>query len=270
MPTPSSSDARPHTTNNARVEVAAGATTSPEDLADLRRALNEAKGVVEAVDRSQAMVEFATDGTVLTANRNFLTVMGYELHEIVGQHHRMFCDPADTAGVDYLQFWERLAAGQFEAGEYTRLAKGSRRVWLQATYNPILDTDGTVMKIVKFAADTTAAKLTGAEYLGKVDAIDRAQAGIEFDTSGRVLTANRNFLDAMGYTRATPWPRSSASITGCSAIQSTSPGSSTPSSGSGWRQASSRPGSSSGWPRAAGRCGCRRPTTRSWAPTARS
>ena len=152
-----------------------------------------------AIDRSQAVIEFALDGTVLTANRNFLDAMGYTLAEVRGKHHRMFCEPSLAASADYAEFWQRLAAGQFEGGIYKRLAKGGREVWLQATYNPILDDDGTPLKVVKFASDITLAKIADAEFRGKVAAIDRAQAVIEFKLDGTVLTANQNFLDTVGY-----------------------------------------------------------------------
>jgi len=156
-------------------------------------------GKVQALDRAQAVVEFDLTGRVLTANANFLTAMGYGLSEVQGRHHRIFVDPVYAESREYADFWERLATGQFETGEYRRLAKGGREVWLQATYNPILDADGRPMKIVKFANDVTQVKATNADFLGKVAALDRAQAVIEFDLDGRVLTANRNFLDVMGY-----------------------------------------------------------------------
>ena len=172
------------------------------DTTAARRASDEAAGKVAAIDRAQAVIEFDLKGRVLTANHNFLQTMGYTLAEVTGRHHRMFCLPEDTAGHDYAEFWERLAAGQFAAGEFQRLAKDGQPVWLQATYNPILDADGSPWKIVKFASDITAAKLRDAEYQGKVAAIDRAQAVIEFDLDGTVLSANRNFLDTVGYSLA--------------------------------------------------------------------
>ncbi len=155
--------------------------------------------VLKAIDRAQAVIEFALDGTILTANKNFLDAVGYSLGEVVGQHHRMFCDPAYTEGDEYRAFWNRLAAGSFEAGEFLRRAKDGRDVWLQATYSPILDDEGRPTKVVKFASDISAAKLQAAEFQGKVAAIDRAQAVIEFALDGTILTANKNFLRTMGY-----------------------------------------------------------------------
>jgi methyl-accepting chemotaxis protein len=170
------------------------------DITTAKLADAEFRGRVAAIDRAQAVVEFALDGTVVAANKNFLETMGYALHEVQGRHHRMFCEPDLVNSEEYAQFWERLASGAFESGEYLRLAKGGREVWLQATYNPILDDTGKPLKVVKFASDITEAKLLNADYRGKVAAIDRAQAVIEFDLRGRILTANQNFLDAVGYT----------------------------------------------------------------------
>ncbi|MFQ1003165.1 PAS domain S-box protein [Modestobacter sp. SSW1-42] len=169
------------------------------DITVARLADVESRGKVAAIDRAQAVIEFKTDGTVLSANANFLETMGYALHEVVGRHHRVFCEPTLASSAEYEEFWARLASGAYEAGEFKRLAKDGREVWLQATYNPILDDTGKPIKIVKFASDITDAKFAGAEARGKVAAIERAQAVIEFDLSGRVLTANQNFVDTMGY-----------------------------------------------------------------------
>lgn len=172
------------------------------DVTESTRRAAETTGKIAAMDRSQAVVELDLDGRVITANDNFLATMGYSLPEIRGQHHRMFCEPELAASDEYVAFWERLAAGQFEAGEYKRIAKGGRPVWLQATYNPVLDAVGRPLKVVKFATDVTATKVVNAEYLGKVAALERAQAVIEFDLQGNVLSANANFLHVMGYTLA--------------------------------------------------------------------
>ena len=218
----------------------------------------EFRGKVAAIDRAQAVIEFKVDGTVLSANQNFLDVMGYGLHEIQGKHHRMFCEPALAASEEYEDFWARLGSGAFEAGEYKRVAKGGKEVRLQATYNPILDDAGKPMKIVKFASDITEAKFAGADFRGKVAAIDRAQAVIEFDLNGRVLSATR--------TSSTRWamrrPRSVASTTGSTASPGTPPPRSTRSSGSGSPPGSTTP-ASSGVVTRTERGGCRPPTTRS-------
>ncbi|MDX2263814.1 MAG: PAS domain S-box protein [Hyphomicrobiales bacterium] len=157
------------------------------------------RGQIEAINKSQAVIEFTLDGRVLAANDNFLSALGYARDEIVGRHHRIFMDPAEAATDAYRAFWEMLRRGEFQAGEYRRLAKGGREVWIQATYNPILDPEGRPLKIVKFAADITEAKLRNADSQGKIDAIDKSQAIIEFTLDGVILTANANFLTVMGY-----------------------------------------------------------------------
>lgn len=157
-------------------------------------------GKLEAINRSQAVIEFDMTGKVLNANGNFLKLMGYSLDEIKGNHHRMFVAPEQVTSAEYQSFWERLGRGQFEHGEYKRIGKDGREVWIQATYNPIYDPRGKLVKVVKFATDYTQAKLVNAECMARVEAIDKGQAVIEFDLDGRVLTANRNFLAAMGYT----------------------------------------------------------------------
>jgi methyl-accepting chemotaxis protein len=113
-------------------------------------------GKIAALDRAQAVVEFALDGTVLTANENFLKTMGYTLEEIQGQHHGMFVEPAYRESADYRAFWQKLGRGDYDASLYKRVAKGGREVWLQATYSPILDRKGAPLMIVHFGSDVTA------------------------------------------------------------------------------------------------------------------
>jgi methyl-accepting chemotaxis protein len=159
----------------------------------------EFEGKVRAIDRAQAIIEFELDGTVITANENFLAVLGYGLDEIVGKHHRIFCEPGYAESPEYAEFWRKLARGEYEAAEFKRLTKDGSEVWLQASYNPIFDMDGRPFKVVKFATDVTAAKLQTAEFEGKAQAISRAQAVIEFELDGTVITANENFLRIFGY-----------------------------------------------------------------------
>ena len=155
--------------------------------------------IYQALDRVQAMIEFELDGTVVSANENFLRIFGYELDEVVGKHHRMFCDPGYVESDDYVEFWKKLGRGEFHAAEFKRLAKGGKAIWLQASYNPVLDQHGKPVRVVKFATDVTTSKLQIAEYEGKIRAIDRAQAVIEFELDGTVITANDNFLRIFGY-----------------------------------------------------------------------
>lgn len=159
----------------------------------------ETKGLIEALHKVQAVIEFNLDGTIITANANFLKTLGYTLEEIKGRHHRMFCDSNLTSSFEYQQFWRRLAAGEFETGEFKRLDKQGKEIWINASYNPIFDQDGRPFKVVKFATDITESKMKSAEYEGKIDAIGKAQAVIEFDLQGNILTANENFLVTLGY-----------------------------------------------------------------------
>jgi methyl-accepting chemotaxis protein len=169
------------------------------DVTAAKRQNAEFQGKVQAIDRAQAVIEFELDGTVITANENFLGTFGYRLDEVVGKHHRMFCDPDYAKTPEYAEFWRKLARGEYRAEEFKRLAKGGEEIWLQASYNPILDMDGKPFKVVKFATDVTAAKRQNAEFEGKVQAIDRAQAVIEFELDGTVIAANENFLKIFGY-----------------------------------------------------------------------
>ncbi|WP_312436111.1 PAS domain-containing methyl-accepting chemotaxis protein [Janthinobacterium sp.] len=152
-----------------------------------------------AINRVQAVIEFELDGTILHANDNFLRVVGYTLDEVQGHHHAMFCDPDYVKSPQYREFWARLARGEFDQGEYKRIAKDGHEVWISASYNPIFDADGKPYKVIKFATDVTSSKMRNAEYEGKVSAIGKAQAVVEFDVNGNVLDANPNFLEVMGY-----------------------------------------------------------------------
>jgi methyl-accepting chemotaxis protein len=123
-------------------------TTRSEQLADFA-------GQVSAISRSNAVIEFDLDGTIRHANDNFLAVLGYELAEVAGKHHSMFVDEAYRTSSEYREFWAKLRRGEFHTGEYRRLAKGGREVYINASYNPIRDRDGRLMKVVKYATDAT-------------------------------------------------------------------------------------------------------------------
>lgn len=170
------------------------------DISESRLRAQEFENQYQAIDRSQAVVEFDMQGRVLKANANFLGLMGYAEEEVVGLHHRMFCLPDYAHSAEYMSFWERLRRGEYASGEFHRIAKGGRDIWIQASYNPIMGADGKPCKVVKFAYDITAQKLVNAEALSKTEAIARSQAVIEFDMEGYVLSANQNFLRTMGYT----------------------------------------------------------------------
>ena len=161
--------------------------------------LLELRGKIAALDKSQAVIEFTPDGRILTANENFLQTVGYSLDEIKGQHHGMFVDPAFRQSAEYRMFWERLGRGEYDAGQYKRVGKGGREIWLEASYNPILDTEGRPFKVVKYASNITEQKLRNAEFEGQLAAISKSQAVIEFTPDGKILNANENFLKTVGY-----------------------------------------------------------------------
>lgn len=155
--------------------------------------------VLAALNRSQAMITFSPSGVILDANKNFLDSVGYSLGEIKGKHHSMFMRPEDRDSAAYRQFWDQLGKGQFDSGQYRRVGKGGRGIWLQATYNPVLDRRGRCLKVVKVAADITAQKAQMADCNGQLAAIDKAQAVISFGLDGTILSANENFLTTLGY-----------------------------------------------------------------------
>lgn len=159
----------------------------------------ELEAQVAALHRVQAVIEFALDGTILQANDNFLQAMGYRLEEIQGKHHSLFVDPEQARSAEYRDFWARLGRGEYDAGQYRRFGKGQREIWIQASYNPVLDRQGRPYKVVKFATDITAQKLQAADSAGQLAAIAKSQAVIEFSMDGRILSANENFLTVTGY-----------------------------------------------------------------------
>ncbi|ODT69288.1 MAG: chemotaxis protein [Pelagibacterium sp. SCN 63-23] len=154
---------------------------------------------VDAIMRSFAVIEFGLDGSIITANENFLAAMGYRLEEIVGRHHSMFCDPELAASAEYKQFWADLGRGQFQSAVFRRLAKGKREVWIQASYNPVLDKAGRPVRVIKFATDITAQTQQAADYEAQIQAISRVQAVISFNLDGTIISANENFLNTVGY-----------------------------------------------------------------------
>ncbi|MFE1601315.1 methyl-accepting chemotaxis protein [Methylobacterium sp. ID0610] len=168
----------------------------------MKRAAAEAMTKLAALDRSQAVIEFDRDGTILTANANFLAAVGYDLSEIEGRHHDLFVEPAYRASAAYAEFWATLRRGEFHAGQFKRIAKDGREIWIEATYNPIRDRAGKLHKVIKFATDVTRQRLEDADRKGQIDAIRKSQAVITFDLDGRVLDANDNFLRAVGYAMA--------------------------------------------------------------------
>jgi len=165
----------------------------------LRRG-RESQGKLAALDKVQAVIEFSPDGHILDANPLFLRTMGYRLEEIVGTHHQRFVRPLDVESPAYAAFWQGLRDGKPHTGTYRRVRKDGSEAWLQASYNPLVDPTGRVTGVIKYATDVTAQRAASAEMDGRLQAIDRAQATIEFGLDGTVLDANENFLTALGYT----------------------------------------------------------------------
>jgi PAS domain S-box-containing protein len=159
----------------------------------------ENAGQIAAIERSQAVAAFNLDGTIITANKNFLNAMGYALGEVRGKHDSMFVEPAERASSAYREFWAKLNRGEPQSAEYKRIGKGGNEVWIQATYSPIADENGKPFKVVTFATDITKQKLRVAELEGQMAAIDKSQAVVELGMDGTVITANDNFLKTLGY-----------------------------------------------------------------------
>jgi methyl-accepting chemotaxis protein len=163
-----------------------------DQLADLR-------GQIAAIGKSQAVIEFDLNGNILSANDNFLNTLGYRLDEIQGKHHSMFVEPNYQQSAEYRNFWDRLGRGEFDAGQYKRIGKNGKEIWILASYNPIMDSNNRPFKIVKYATDISEEKIRSADYSGQLAAISKSQAVIEFTMDGVVLNANDNFLNVLGY-----------------------------------------------------------------------
>ncbi|MGY4641364.1 methyl-accepting chemotaxis protein [Pseudomonas sp. TE24901] len=171
-------------------------------LNTLQQANAQQASLLEAIERSMAVIEFDLHGNVLRANDNFLKTLGYRAEQILGQPHRMFCTPAFARSAEYNQLWTQLRNGQFQSGTFERVAGDGHSVWLEASYNPVRDETGQVIKVVKYAMDVTPRLQAESEANAKLGAIDRAMAVIEFNLDGTILTANANFLQRMGYSLA--------------------------------------------------------------------
>jgi methyl-accepting chemotaxis protein len=167
-----------------------------------KQASSNAVAQAAAISKSQAVIEFELDGTIITANPNFLGALGYSLAEIQGKHHSMFVAPDVRDSAEYREFWAKLNRGEFQSGEYKRFGKGGKEIWIEASYNPILDGNGKPCRVIKFATEVTAKKVRSMEDAGKIAAIGRAQAVIEFNLDGTIITANDAFLKTLGYSLA--------------------------------------------------------------------
>lgn len=172
------------------------------DLLEIQRshrALAQAQAKLAAISRCMAMIEFAPDGTILDANAQFCQAMGYSADELRGKHHRLFCEPAYASSAEYQQLWRELAQGRALSGTFERIDKAGREVWLEASYMPVLDEQQQVSSVIKVAADISQRIKQEHESESLLNAIGRSMAVVEFTPQGRVSTANRNFLDTMGY-----------------------------------------------------------------------
>jgi len=156
-------------------------------------------GQLAAINKALAVIEFTLDGKIIKANKNFLDLMGYTLEEIKGQHHRIFVAEEERNAPAYAQFWQKLGRGEYDQRLYRRITKSGHEVWIQATYNPIIDALGRPFEIVKYARDVTQQQLQAADFSGQITAINKVRAVIEFDVNGNILHANNNFLRAVGY-----------------------------------------------------------------------
>ena len=163
------------------------------------RLQTNAGALLAALDRSLAIIAFDPNGKILSANENICTTLGYHRSEIVGRHHSMLVEPDYAKSEQYRAFWLKLGRGEFECDEYKWIGKGSREIWLHASYNPVLGSRRRVKQVVQVATDVTQDKLRRLENDGKVAAVSRVQGVIEFTTDGEIITANALFLDAVGY-----------------------------------------------------------------------
>jgi methyl-accepting chemotaxis protein len=155
--------------------------------------------VIAAMNLSMALIQFTPEGEILQANENFLKLMKYNSAELLGKHHSIFCERPYVASHEYRKFWSRLASGEIIKDRFPRFDKQGHEVWLEASYNPVKDTSGQVMKVIKFATDITEKIAHEQNQMSLIHAIDRSMATIEFNLKGEVLNANQNFLKVMGY-----------------------------------------------------------------------
>jgi methyl-accepting chemotaxis protein len=160
------------------------------------------EGQLQAIDKIQGVIEFDLKGNILVVNDNFAAVTGYSASEIIGNHHSMFVDATTKASNEYKAFWDKLGRGEAEAGQYRRIGKGGKEVWIQASYNPIIDMNGKPFKVVKYATDITKIKLAEADNAGQLEAINKIQGVIEFDLTGKITKVNDNFAAVTGYSES--------------------------------------------------------------------
>jgi len=174
-------------------------------------------GQIDAINKSQAVIEFEMDGTIITANDNFLNTMGYTLEEVQGQHHRMFVDAQTRSSAEYKEFWEKLNRGEYASGEYCRVGKNGQDIWIQASYNPILDFDGKPFKVVKYAADITERieleKAAAAQYEKTQELIGQiVESADQFAEGSKAIASSSAILSDAAQTQAATVEEMTASI----------------------------------------------------------
>lgn len=169
-----------------------------ESIEALQRKLNESEAVLTAVSKAQAMIEFKMDGTIIHANDNFLRTMGYTLDEIKGKHHSMFAEPGVANTIEYRQFWDKLGRGEYDAGQYKRIGKGGKEVWIEASYNPIIDSAGKPIKVVKFATDITQATQRATFNLRALGGLENVEVNVMLaDAAFNIVYGNASLTDML-------------------------------------------------------------------------
>lgn len=164
-----------------------------------RKALTDTQAKLAAISRCMAMIEFTPEGVIVDANTHFCNALGYSVDELRGKHHRLFCDPGYAQSAEYQQLWQQLAQGKAISGTFERVDKAGREVWLEASYMPVLDEQQHVTSVIEIAADISQRVKDEHESESLLKAIGRSMAVVEFTPQGRVIRANANFLQTMGY-----------------------------------------------------------------------
>jgi len=164
-----------------------------------KKELQQLQETFAAINNSQAIIEFNLDGTIITANKNFLNALNYSIEEIAGQHHKLFVELKEQQSPAYKLFWQNLNEGKFQSNVFKRIGKNGKEIWLRATYNPVFNEQGKPYKVIKFASDITEERIKNADHEGQIAAISSSQAVIEFEMDGTIISANDNFLNAVNY-----------------------------------------------------------------------
>ena len=174
--------------------------TFKQELVTCQQQLFEADQFISAIRATLAVIEFSPSGEILAANALFLQTFGYTEQELLGQHHRLLCDPEQARTPAYQRFWQNLARGQSLSDRFCRRHKSGAEIWVEASYIPVANTRGQVSKVIKLARDITETVEREQSHQSLLNAIDRSMATIEFDLNGRIIRANDNFLRTTGYT----------------------------------------------------------------------